>query len=106
MNLIKILKLCVVFSTLISSAQAYQFRADAQVYLTRTYAEARVANFLNTPIVCSGSAVGITNTGRQVYSYMDQVRILPGMFAYLNVYTNNYEPFIRLVPQIYCQQSY
>lgn len=86
--------------------QAFQFRANAQVFLNRTYGEVRVVNNLPTPIICNGSAVGLTTTGRQVFSYMNQVRIFPGQFAYLNVYTNNYEPFVQVVPRIFCQQSF
>ncbi len=93
-----------VFATILTlQTHAFQFRANAQVYVNRTYGEVRVANYLNTPIICNGSAVGVTSTGRQVFSYMNQVRILPGMFAYLNVYTNNYEPFLRITPNIFCR---
>lgn len=92
--------------TLTLSSQAYQFRANAQVYFDRVYGEARVYNGLATPIVCSGNAVGLTSTGRQVFSYMNNVRILPGMFAYVSVHTNNYEPFIGVTPNIACYQTY
>lgn len=89
--------------TLTLQTHAFQFRANAQIYFDRVYGEARVYNGLNTPILCDGNAVGLTSTGRQVFSYMNNVRILPGMFAYLSVYTNNYEPFIGVTPNIFCQ---
>ena len=101
----KTILLILVFTFSLNS-HAFQFRANAQVYFDRVYGEARVYNGLATPIVCSGNAIGLTSTGRQVFSYMNNVRILPGMFAYVSVYTNNYEPFIGVTPNIACYQSY
>lgn len=85
------------------NTHAYQFRANAQIYFDRVYGEARVYNGLATPIICSGNVVGLTSTGRQIYSYMNNVVVLPGMFAYISVYTNNYEPFVGVTPNIICR---
>jgi hypothetical protein len=46
MKLVTLISSLMIFSL---STHAFQFRANAQVYLDRTYGEVRVANYLNTP---------------------------------------------------------
>lgn len=79
------------------------FRANADVYFDRTQGEVRVVNHLPMPIVCNGRAEGVTRNGMYVYSYMRNAVIYPGQFAYLYVYTNNYNPFRAVRPRITCR---
>jgi len=87
------------------TAFAFTFAPPSQIYFDRVYGEVRFHNTYAFPIVCSGNFTGLKSSGRTVFSTMNQVRILPGMFAYLQVHTNNYEPFVRVYPNVSCVRS-
>ncbi|MFN8370986.1 MAG: hypothetical protein U0T83_10240 [Bacteriovoracaceae bacterium] len=81
---------------------AHAFRVKAQIQLTQTHAVASVMNYWGAPMVCSGNAAGLTVSGLYIYSYMNNVVVYPGQYAYVNVYTNIYDPFFNAVDSINC----
>lgn len=89
--------------TLASTAYAYNFRADASVYMTPTSGEVAVYNGLNQPIVCNGGVEGRTRSGGVAFVRVSNMQLYPGQTAYAYVYTNNYDHFVRVQPQISCR---
>lgn len=78
------------------------FQAQTEVYMDRTYGNVIVHNWTYNPIVCNGKVVGLTTSGIKAYSYARGLVLYPGQYANLYVYTNNYNPFVRVVPRIRC----
>lgn len=88
------------------SIKANTFQARANVYMDRTYAEVSVCNNLYVPVMCSGEAKGMTASRNFVYAYMRNAVIYPGNCGYLYIYTNNYNPFVRVEPRIFCSTGF
>lgn len=95
----------IVLATLIAltatSTLARTFRGNARTYCDRTQCQVMVENYLNRPIYCRGGAQGITVNGQSVWSNMNTM-IYPGQYAYVYVYTNNYNPFRNVSHNIQC----
>lgn len=89
--------------TMISSAQAYNFRANARVHMSPTQGIVEVVNELNTRIVCSGEVRGMTRSGNTVYVTVNNVVVYPNSYIEAYVYTNNYDTFVRVMPRISCR---
>jgi hypothetical protein len=79
------------------------FPAQTEVYMDRTYGNVIVHNWNYNPIVCNGKVVGLTSSGIKAFSYARGLVLYPGQYANLYVYTNNYNPFVRVVPRIRCR---
>ncbi len=81
---------------------AHAFRVKAEISLSSTYVGASVSNRWGAPMICNGNVAGLTASGVYLYSFMNQVVIYPGQYAYLQVYTNPYDPFFNAVDSINC----
>ena len=89
--------------TMISSAQANNFRANARVHMSPTQGIVEVVNELYRPIECSGEVRGMTRSGNTVYVYVNNVVIYPNRYIEAFVYTNNGDTFVRVMPRISCR---
>lgn len=95
-------KLVLTLLALATISNVSAFRANADVYFDRTFGEVTVENELPMPIICSGDVQGITMNGIYVYSYIRNTILYPGQSAFINIYTNNYNPFTAIRPRINC----
>jgi hypothetical protein len=93
--------LATLLSVIATSSFAYNFRAQARTYCDRTQCQVMVTNTLPQPIYCEGGAQGVTVNGQSVWSNMSTT-IYPGSYAYVYVYTNNYNPFRGVRHNITC----
>lgn len=89
------------FSTL-SFAQSW-FPVQAQIRVTQLNATAIVQNNFGYPVICYGQVQGYTNSGIVIYGTMNQIRLFPGQYAYINAYTNAYNPFVNAYSSVYCR---
>jgi hypothetical protein len=85
------------------SMKANAFYLPAECHWNQYQARCSVFNYQPTPMWCSGKAEGITANGQIVYSYINQVRLLPGMFTYFYIQANPYSPFMRVSGGLHCQ---
>lgn len=86
----------------ITSAQAFQFRASARTHMDRTQVIVEVINNTQFTISCTGQAFGYTVNGNVANAWMNNAILRPGQFAYVYVYTNNYDPFRNASHNINC----
>lgn len=80
----------------------YAFTVNANVWWDQLQAIATVHNIFPRPIICTGSAQGITANGIPLISYMNGHVIFPGQFGQINVFTNVYNPFISAHAFVNC----
>ncbi|EQC48655.1 hypothetical protein M899_1027 [Bacteriovorax sp. BSW11_IV] len=85
------------------SSMARSFRVNADVSFNNTHAQAVVQNYWNRAMVCSGRASGFTQNGVRLDSFMNNVVIYPGSYAYINVYTNRFDPFMDVRASVKCR---
>lgn len=90
----KMLIIAILSMAMVQSSFAFWVNPRIIITPPRTYAEARVVNVWNRPIVCSGQVAFQTNSGRVQYAYFNRQFIYPRQYAFAYVYTNVYEPFM------------
>lgn len=97
----KLLVLVLMIASLNTWAYVFTARANVSVYPTRVTAS--VLNHLPVPIVCSGRATAMTAYQNYFYAFMNRVIIYPHNYAYVDVYTTYYNPFISGWADIRCR---
>ena len=100
----KLLGILLIVMTFSSTAQAVWQSVNAQVRVNNSSVRAKVSNVWGNAIVCRGYAYAESYYGYYANSYMNNVVIYPGRYAYVYVNANNpnQDPIVRGWANIEC----
>ena len=90
------------FLVLSLSAIANAFWVNPQISVSQTLVRVQVVNTWGMPIFCTGEARAYTFYGQFVSGYMNRALIYPGNFSFIDVYTNQFNPFVNASANIFC----